>query len=105
MTRWVPLANAIHEDNSTNIQIWPPLPPHRKRIFYTVQLEPVTSPNVHNTTVLSAICQSPSNNGTKILVQDMITGEDGSPTDIVLEEGVKSTDEFSVQLERDWTLE
>jgi len=37
----------------------------RKRNLYTEQLEPVTPPNVHNTTVLLAISQSPSNHGTK----------------------------------------
>ena len=42
-----------------------PPPPQEKELVHCVQLEPVTPPNVHNTIVLAAVHQSPSNHGTK----------------------------------------
>ena len=69
-------------EKSTELDNHPPPTQETELVHcvHCVQLKHVTPPNVHNTTVLSANHQSPSNHGTK----KMSPGEDRSPLDKVL---------------------
>ena len=63
------------------------LSPALDKFLNTPLLEPVTPPNVHNTTVLSAIYQLQVTMEQRRWVRDIVPGEEWSPPD-VLEKGL-----------------